>query len=419
MKQALIETKHQPFASLNFFEFRYFLLYRFLFTVAIRMQGVIVGWQIYEQTHNPLSLGLIGLAEAVPYVVSSFFSGHTADVVNRKVLMVSFTLVFFMCAIALALFTLNNSSFLLGYGVLPVYSVIFVTGIARGFLAPAVSALFAQIIPRAHYANATAWNSNTWQTAAVTGPALGGLIYSFAGVTNAYYCVVFIILFSFLMTFKIKKHPLPIRKKIEPLMQSLATGIRFLFKTKTLLAAITLDLFAVLFGGAVAILPMFAHDILKLGPAGLGFLNAAPFLGAVFMGFVLAYLPPLKEAGKWLLFCVAGFGISTILFAFTTNFYLAFTLLLIAGMFDCVSVIIRGTLQQFLTPDDMRGRISALNNIFIGSSNELGAFESGATAKLMGLIPSIIFGGSMSIFVVLFSSLKFPELRKLNLREIK
>ncbi len=419
MSQPSKEKKHEPFASLNFVEFRYFLLYRFLFTVAIRMQGVIVGWQIYENTHDPLSLGLIGLAEAVPYVISSFFSGHTADVVNRKVLMVCFTVVFLFCATALTIFTFNNSSFLLTYGVFPVYAIIFISGIARGFLAPAVSALFAQIVPREHYANATAWNSNTWQTAAVTGPAFGGLIYGFAGVTNAYLCVVSLIVLAFVMTFKIKRHPLPIRKKIEPLMESLATGIRFLFNTKSLLAAITLDLFAVLFGGAVAILPMFAHDILKVGPEGLGFLNAAPFLGSVIMGIVLAYIPPLKEAGKWLLYCVAGFGIATILFAFTTNFYLAFSLLLIAGMFDCVSVIIRGTLQQLLTPDEMRGRISALNNIFIGSSNELGAFESGAMAKLMGLIPSIIFGGSMSLVVVLFSSIKFPELRKLNLREIR
>ncbi len=413
------EKKHEPFASLSFIEFRYFLLYRFLFTVAIRMQGVIVGWQIYEHTHDPLSLGLIGLAEALPYIISSFFSGHTADVVNRKVLMVSFTIVFLMCAIALTIFTFNDSSFLLSNGVLPVYAVIFISGIARGFLAPAVSALFAQIVPREHYANATAWSSNTWQIAAVAGPALGGIIYGFAGVTTAYLCAVSFIILAYVMTFKIKKHPLPARKKIEPLMESLATGIRFLFNTKSLLAAITLDLFAVLFGGTIAILPMFAHDILKVGPEGLGFLNAAPFLGSVIMGTVLAYIPPLKEAGKWLLYCVAGFGIATILFAFTTNFYIAFSLLLIAGMFDCVSVIIRGTLQQLLTPDEMRGRISALNNIFIGSSNELGAFESGVAAKVMGLIPSIIFGGSMSLVVVLFSTIKFPELRKLNLREIK
>lgn len=414
-----IPEKHNPFSSLNFVEFRYFLLYRFLFTVAIRMQGVIVGWQIFEHTRDPLSLGLIGLAEAIPYIISSFFAGHTADVLNRKVLMVSFTLVFLLCAIALTFFTFDNSLFLATYGILPVYSVIFISGIARGFLAPAVSALFGQIVPRSHYANATAWSSNTWQTAAVAGPAIGGVIYGFSGVTTAYFCVVSLIVLSYFMTFKIRRHPLPERFKNEPLMESLATGVKFLFKTKSLLAAITLDLFAVLFGGAIAILPMFSNDVLKVGPEGLGFLNAAPFLGSVIMGIALAYIPPLKEAGKWLLYCVAGFGISTILFAFTTNFLVAFLLLLIAGMFDCVSVIIRGTLQQLLTPDEMRGRISALNNIFIGSSNELGAFESGAAAKLMGLIPSIIFGGSMSLIVVLYSSVKFPELRNLNLRELK
>ncbi len=419
MSKSISEKKHQPFAALNFVEFRYFLLYRFLFTIGIRMQGVIVGWQIYEHTHDPLSLGLIGLAEAIPYIVSSFFAGHTADVVNRKVLMNIFTIVFFLCAFTLTLFTLNDSSFLLQYGVTPIYTVIFISGIARGFLAPAVSALLSQIIPREHYANSTAWNSNTWQTAAVAGPAIGGLVYGFAGVTVAYTCVCLLIVFAFAMTFKIKRHPLPARLKNEPIMESLANGVRFLFNTKSLLAAITLDLFAVLFGGAVSILPMFADDILKVGAEGLGFLNAAPFLGSVIMGVVLAYIPPLKEAGKWLLFCVAGFGVATILFALSSNFYLSFSLLLIAGMFDCVSVIIRGTLQQMLTPDNMRGRISALNNIFIGSSNELGAFESGAAAKVMGLIPSVIFGGSVSLLVVLSSSFVFPDLRKLNLRDMK
>ncbi|MEI7801461.1 MAG: MFS transporter [Bacteroidota bacterium] len=419
MNQSASDKKHNPFAALGFVEFRYFLLYRFLFTVGIRMQGVIVGWQIYEHTHDPLSLGLIGLAEAIPYVISSFFAGHTADVVNRKVLMNIFTVVFFLCALTLTVFTFNDSSFLLQYGVTPIYTVIFISGIARGFLAPAVSALLAQIIPREHYANSSAWNSNTWQTAAVAGPAIGGLVYGFAGVTVAYLCVCSMIALSFAMTFKIKKHSLPERVKNEPIFESLANGVRFLFSTKSLLAAISLDLFAVLFGGAVSILPIFADDILKVGAEGLGFLNAAPFLGSVIMGIVLAYLPPLKEAGKWLLYCVAGFGVSTILFALSSNFYLSFSFLLIGGMFDCVSVIIRGTLQQLLTPDNMRGRISALNNIFIGSSNELGAFESGAAAKVMGLIPSVIFGGSVSLCVVFFSSLTFPDLRKLNLRELK
>lgn len=412
------EKKHQPFVTLGFVEFRYFLLYRFLFTVAIRMQGVIVGWQIYEHTHDPLSLGIIGLAEAVPYITSSFFAGHVADVMNRKKLMSIFTVVFFFCALLLTLFTLNNSSLLMQFGVFPVYAIIFISGIARGFLAPAVSALVSQIIPREHYANGTAWNSNVWQTAAVSGPAMGGLIYGFAGVTNAYSCVCILIALSFAMTFKIKKHPLPERLKKEPITESLAAGVRFLFRTKSLLGAITLDLFAVLFGGAIAVLPVFADKILKVGPEGLGFLNAAPFLGSVIMGIVLAYLPPLKDAGKWLLWSVAGFGVSTILFALSGNFYLSFALLLIGGMFDCVSVIIRHTLQQLLTPDDMRGRISALNNIFIGSSNEIGAFESGAAAKLMGLVPSVMFGGGMSLLVVLYSGWRFPELRKLNLRKI-
>ena len=412
------EKKHDPFVSLRSAEFRFFLLYRFLFTVAIRMQGVIVGWQVFQITHDPLSLGLIGLAEAVPYIVSSFFAGHTADVMNRKFLMVIFTIVFFVCAVLLTVFTLNNSSFLTHYGIIPIYSVIFISGIARGFLAPATSALLSQIIPREHYTNSTAWNSNVWHTAAVSGPALGGFIYGFAGVTNAYLCVVSLIALSFAMAMFVRSHPIPAREKNESIMKSLNEGVKFLFSTKTLLAAITLDLFAVLFGGAVAVLPMFADEVLKVGPEGLGLLNAAPFVGSVLMGIVLAILPPLKEAGKWLLLCVAGFGVMTIAFAFSANFYLSLSILVVIGMLDNVSVIIRHSLQQLLTPDNMRGRISALNNIFIGSSNEIGAFESGSAAKLMGLIPSVIFGGCMSVAVVIFCAWRFPELKKINLRDI-
>jgi len=387
--------------------------------MAMQMQGVIVGWQVYEFTKDPFSLGLIGLSEAIPFITISFYGGHTADVVERKKLIIPFTSLYLACAMCLLFFTFPFVHVLNHQNVLPIYIIIAITGIARGFVAPAVSAFFSQIVPRELYSNGIAWNSNVWHTAAVAGPAIGGLIYGFAGIIPAYSTVaalmmVAVILFSF-----IKGRPLPPSEKIDSMFESLTAGLRFVFRNQVMLGSLSLDMLAVLFGGAVAMLPVFAKDILKAGPEGLGIMRAAPFAGSIVMGLFIAHRPPMNRAGKNVLLSLVGFGVATILFALSRNFYLSIFLLFLTGVFDNVSVIIRGTILQLLTPDHMRGRVGAINSIFIGSSNEIGAFESGTAAKFMGLVPSVIFGGAMTIVIVVVTAWKAPTLRKLSLREIQ
>jgi MFS family permease len=305
------------------------------------------------------------------------------------------------------------------FHVLPIFMVIFIIGIARGFLAPAITAFFSQVLPKHLYANGVTWTSNVWQFAAVSGPALGGLIYGFTNISWAYATVCFLLLLNIALFFLIPSRPLPTVSNDESLISRLTVGIRFVFGNKIVLSALSLDLFAVLFGGAISMLPVFASDILKVGPEGLGILRAAPFAGSVITGLILAHRPPLVRAGRSLLLAITGFGISTVCFALSSNFYLSVFLLILTGAFDSISVIIRGTILQLMTPDHMRGRVSAVNNIFIGSSNEIGAFESGVAAKFMGLVPSVIFGGAMTILIVIVTFYKSPGIRSLNLRKMQ
>ena len=389
------------------------------FTMAWQMQGVIVGWQVYEFTKDPFSLGLIGLCEAIPFVATSFYGGHFADVVERKKIIIPFTAVYFVCALCLLWFTFPMLHILDNKNVYPIYIIIAITGIARGFVAPAMSAFFAQIIPRELFSNGIAWNSNMWHVAAVAGPAIGGLIYGFAGITTAYATVAALMFCTLVLFSFIQRRPLPVSEKMDSMFESLTAGLRFVFKNEVMIGALSLDMFAVLFGGAVAMLPVFASDILKVGPQGLGIMRAAPFAGSILMGVFLAHRRPMNHAGKSLLLAMVGFGFSIILFAFSKNFYLSIFLLFMSGVFDNVSVIIRGTILQLLTPDSMRGRVSSINSIFIGSSNEVGAFESGVAARLLGLVPSVVFGGIMTIAIVGITAWKAPELRKLSLRKIQ
>lgn len=323
--------------------------------------------------------------------------------------------IYLLCALILFSFTYNLSSVLLLFGTTPIYIVIAITGFARAALYPAQTALMAQIVPRELYANSSTWNSTVWHIAAVTGPALGGLIYGFFGITNAYLTVVFFVFSGLLLFLGIKSKPIPTKDKKENLMQSLTVGIKFVFKNQIILGALSLDMFAVLFGGAVAMLPVFAAEVLHVGPQGLGFLRAAPAAGAVIMSMILAYYPPVINAGKKLLFCVSAFGLCIIFFAISKNFYLSLALLALSGMFDNVSVIIRHTIIQLYTPDNMRGRVAAVNSIFIGSSNEIGSFESGLAARILGLIPSVIFGGSMTLLIAGVTAKIAPVLRKMDL----
>lgn len=416
---ALFDKSTDAFAALKVREFSYFLSFRFFVTIATLMQSVIVGWQVYELTHNPLDLGLIGLAEAIPAICIALFAGHIADKYNRKTIILIALLTFLAGVLMLIACSIKQFGILQKLGVWPIFMIVGFGGFARGFIYPSAMGLMAQIVPRSLYANSATWNSVLWHIGAVTGPAIGGLIYGFKGVEAAYFGVFFFTIVALLMMIPIKKKPIILSEKVETLKERLLTGLRFVFSNQVMLGAMSLDMFAVLFGGAVAMLPVFANEVLHVGPEGLGILRAAPAVGSICMSFFLAYYPPLKHAGKSLLFGVTGFGVSIILFALSTNFYLSLILLMFSGMFDNISVVIRQTIMQLMTPDDVRGRVASVNSIFIGSSNEIGSFESGLAASLMGLIPSVIFGGAMTLMVVSVTALIAPVLRKLNLSTLK
>lgn len=389
-----------PYAALKISDFRLFISARFFITLAIQIQGVVVAWQVYDITNDPLSLGFIGLAEAIPSIGVSLYAGHLADIVRRKKIIVTCVSTLLLCSMALLYFTLDIGSSILQYGVFSIYSVIFVSGIARGFLTPALFAFMPQLVPRELYSNAITWNSTLWETAAIGGPAVGGLLYSIYGVRGSYAADVSLMVFGLILAISVSSKPLPPESEEQGMFEKIKAGLRFVFNHQVILGAISLDLFAVLFGGAVALLPIFAKDILHAGPTALGFLRAAPSVGALTMAFYITHNPIRKNMGRTLLLCVAGFGVSMILFALSENLYLSLALLVASGMFDCVSVIIRGTLLQTLTPENMKGRVSAVNHIFIGSSNEIGMFESGVTARLLGVVRSVIFGGCMTLISV-------------------
>jgi MFS family permease len=403
-----------PYAALKIRDYRLFISARFCTTLAIQIQAVVVGWQIYEITKDPLSLGLIGLAEALPSIAVSLYAGHLADVTDRKQIIVVTLFTLVACSAALLYFTTDIGAFILLNGVLPIYVVIFVSGIARGFLSPANFSFMPQLVPRELYQNAISWNSTLWEMASIGGPPIGGLIYGFFGITAAYSVDVALVLAGFTLALFVANRPVPPITDEQGTVDKIKAGLRFVFQNKIILSAITLDLFAVLFGGAVALLPIFADQILGVGKIGLGFLRSAPGIGAVLMAVYLTHNPIRKNMGKILLYSVAGFGLCMILFAVSRNFWLSIVALAVSGGFDCVSVIVRGTVLHTTTPENMKGRVAAVNNIFIGSSNEIGAFESGVAARLLRVVPSVIFGGVMTILVVAITAWKAPTLRKLQ-----
>ena len=406
--------KHNPYAALRVRDFRYFILSRLFITIAIQIQGVVVGWQVYEITHDPLSLGLIGLAEAIPAIAVSLYAGHLADVTDRKKIILFCVVTLAFCSAALLGFTLNMGAAIIEWGVLPIYSVIFISGIARGFLSPANFSFMPQLIPRELYQNAITWNSTIWEGASVGGPMVGGLVYGFFEITAAYSLDAILVVAAFICYSLIPKRALPPVSEEQGIYEKIKAGIKFVFKNQIILSAISLDLFAVLFGGAVALLPIFADEILHVGKVGLGFLRSAPAIGAVAMAIFITHFPIKKRMGVILLWCVAGFGLCMIGFGLSKWFWLSMGLLVLSGMFDCVSVIVRGTLIHTLTPENMKGRVAAVNSIFVGSSNEIGSFESGVAAKLMGVVPSVIFGGCMTLTVVAVTGWKALKLRTLD-----
>jgi len=409
---------NDAFAVMKIDNVRNFLFYRFVLTTATLMQSVIVGWQIYILTKSVLLLGMIGLVEVIPQVSIALFAGHFADIWDRKKIIQYTTMLLLLGAAILTVYSIPSLKCYEQFGIVPMFVTIFLTGFVRGVLMPAHTAYLGQVTPREMLTSAATWNSTNWQLAAVTGPAIGGLIYGFWGIVPAYTIVFLLFFISIILISNVKsKRHIPIINKDEGIFIRIKEGIRFVFDNQVLLGAFTLDMFAVLFGGAVALLPVFASDILKVGPEGLGLLRAAPAVGAIFMSVYLTFNPPLKNSGHKLLYCVTGFGICMIAFALSKNFYLSAFFLLLSGGFDNLSVVVRGSILQLFTPDKMRGRVAAVNSIFIGSSNELGSFESGVAASFMGLIPSVIFGGVMTLLVVGIAAKKAPLLRNLSLQD--
>ena len=405
--------RHDPYAALRVLNFRWFVASLMAMTIATQIQAVVVAWQIYDLTHDPLSLGLIGLAEAVPFIGVALFAGHVADRVSRVRISLVALAALFGCSVALLGFTLAPGIITPGR-VWPIYVVIFLSGIARSFLQPARSALGAELVPRELYPNAVTWRSSTWQFATVVGPAVGGLVYGFGSASAAYAVDAIIMAISVLALSAMRHSPPAVTPSSESFIESLSTGIRFVRGQPIVLGALSLDLFSVLFGGAVALLPIFAAEILHVGPQGLGVLRAAPAIGAVTMSVLLAHLPPMRQAGRTLLYGVAIFGLCMIGFGLSRNFLLSIALLAASGMADTVSVVIRSTLLQVLTPSHLLGRVSAVNAIFIGSSNEIGAFESGTAARLIGTVPSVVLGGIATLAVVAITAAKVPSLRRLG-----
>jgi MFS family permease len=408
--------RHDAYASLRIRNFRWFISSLLSMTVATQIQAVVVAWQIYELTRDPLSLGLIGLAEAVPFIGMALYAGHVADREDRLRISLVSLIALLLCSLALLAFTLRPG-LIAAARVWPIYAVIFISGIARSFLQPARSALGAELVPRELYPNAVTWRSSTWQLAEVVGPAVGGLVYGFGSARAAYGLDALLMLVGLASLARLRRPPRISPASEESFTESLATGIRFVRRQPVILGALTLDLFSVLFGGAVALLPVFAAEILAVGPEGLGILRAAPAVGAVLVSLTMAHRPPLQRAGRTLLFSVALFGISMIAFGLSRSFLLSTGLLALSGMADTVSVVVRSTLLQVLTPDHLLGRVAAVNAIFIGSSNEIGAFESGTAAKLMGTVPSVVLGGLATLCVVAITAIRVPGLRRL--REIR
>lgn len=419
MKEFQFIDKKDPYAALRYPEFRSYLGMRFFFTFAYQMQAVIIGFHIYHLTKDPLALGLVGLCEAIPAISIALYGGYVADKSEKRGLLMKVFLGVFICSLVMLVVTSNQMHpyVPVDYIVPIMYLMVFGIGIARGFFSPATFSLMAAIVPKEIYPNSSTWNSSSWQAASILGPAAGGLIYGFYGITATYLVIITFIFIALVCIFFFKPHP-PTYVPKESIAKSLTEGVQFVFKNKMMLGAMSLDLFSVFFGGAVALLPVFANDILKVGSEGLGFMRAAASGGAVITMLAMTRFSPMNKPWRNLLIAVTGFGTSIICYGLSKNFYLTLLFLFMEGAFDSVSVIIRSTIMQLLTPDQMRGRVSAVNSMFIGSSNEIGAFESGLTAKLMRTVPAVVFGGSMTILVAGITYLKTKGMIKLSIEEI-
>ncbi|MEN9723443.1 MAG: hypothetical protein RJB38_1429 [Pseudomonadota bacterium] len=405
-----------PSSAFQSLAFRKLVSARFLFSVSVQLQAVVMGWMVFAIKRDPLDLGLIGLVEAVPALGLALYAGYVVDRSNplkvyRRVIFVS------MLSAGILLFqAIRGAEWSAGSQLIALYSSAFLTGLARGFAAPAMFALMPQVVPREALAASSAWMTSAFQVAAIGGPAIGGALFAWGGGALAFGVEVALLLASqlVLITVAIPIRPAPVSERGR-FREDLLVGLKYVFGHELLLSALALDMFAVLFGGATALLPIFASEILKVGPSGLGWLRAAPALGALIISVLLIRRPIARNAGVALLLAVAGFGLCIIAFGLSREFWLSVVVLALSGALDSISMVVRGAIVSLCSPDSMRGRIASVNSIFIGSSNELGAFESGLAARLLGAVPAVVFGGMMTLVVVGTTWRLAPRLRKLDL----
>jgi len=414
------QPKKDSFAALRFKDFRIYLSQRFFFTFAYQMQTAALGYYIYDITHSKLALAWIGLSEAIPAIGLALYGGYIADKYEkRKMLLLIFSGVF-ISSLVMFIATLKSMSvYIRTDWILPIlYGMIFCNGVARAFFGPAIFTVYANSIPREIYPNASTWSSTSWQIASILGPLAGGFIYAFGGgITGNFLVILFFLLVTLVLVLTLRKYPAVFVPK-ESIWKSLSEGIHFVFKTKMMVGAMTLDLFSVFFGGSVALLPVFALDILHVGAEGFGVMKMASSLGAALTMVIMVRYSPLNKPWRNLLIAVTGFGLCIIGFGLSRSFLLTVLFLFGQGAFDSISVIIRGTLVQLLTPDHMRGRVSAVNSMFIGSSNEIGDVESGVMANWLGTVPAVLLGGSITLLIVTVTYFKTKGLLPLGVSDI-
>jgi MFS family permease len=412
-------AKTDPYAALRIREFNIFLFVRFLLVFGWSMQFIVIEWQVYSITKDPLSLGIIGLMEIIPAFSMALFAGHIVDQREKRNLLAICTAAFSLISLGLYFLTTDyiNEIWSRNSVLFSIYGLVFFGGFLRSFFGPTIFSLVALLVPKSIYHNAATWSTSTWKTAAVTGALGGGFFISWIDVDNTLLIVFILVILSLFFTFFIKKKPILNKKVGEPIKESLRAGVKFVFNNKVILGALTLDMIAVLFGGTVAILSVFAQDVLKVGPEGFGVLNASISIGSIVTMLLTTYIPINKNTGKKMLISVFIFGLSIIAFGLSSLFWVSVLALFISGAADGISMVIRQTILQLKTPDDMRGRVSSVNSMFVGSSNELGAFESGLAAKLVGPVAAVVFGGTMTLLTVGAVSYLNPTLRELDLTE--
>jgi len=421
--------KPDSFAALRFKDFRRYLGMRFFFTLAYQMQTTVLGFYIYQVTHSKIAIAFVGLSEAIPAVGIALYGGYIADKYEKRKMLLLLYAGVFLSSMTIFIVTLHSMSGIIHIGwIVPImYAMIFCNGVARAFYGPATFIVYSHSVPREVYPNASTWSSSSWQVASILGPLIAGFTYAFgnrivpgiSGMTATYSVLIVFLLVSMVIVYTLRKYPPTFVEKAEGKWESLMAGLHFVFNNKVMFYAMSLDLFSVFFGGVVALLPVFALDILKVGSEGLGIMRMASSLGAALTMIVMVRYSPMNRPWRNLLIAVAGFGLSIIGFGLSKTFFLSLLFLFAQGAFDSVSVIIRSTLMQLLVPDDMRGRVSAVSSMFIGSSNEIGDFESGIAAHLLNTIPAVLFGGTMTLLIVTFTYFKTQKLIPLSLNQIQ